>query len=102
MDTLQAFKDIAPYLTHPLVLVGFVLLLFFGVHRTLIKAGIIPPLDQQTGSAVVQRLLRYGFVIALVVIVLGFGLQLLQGDQHTGGTEFSEHAGSVENPSQEP
>jgi hypothetical protein len=44
MDTsLAAFKEIAPYLTQPLVLVGFVLLLFFGLHRSLLKAGIIPP-----------------------------------------------------------
>jgi hypothetical protein len=38
MDTsLAAFKEIAPYLTHPLVLVGFVLLLFFGLHRSILK-----------------------------------------------------------------
>jgi len=72
---LAAFKDIAPYLTQPLVLIGFVLLLFFGIHRTLLKAGIIPPLTARTGGKVVQLLLRYGFVVALVVIVLGFALQ---------------------------
>ena len=40
MEALQAFKDIAPYLTHPPVLIGFVLLLFFGIPRTLIEARI--------------------------------------------------------------
>jgi hypothetical protein len=41
MDSDQGgFQKIAPYLKHPLVLVGFVLLIFFGIHRTLIKSGI--------------------------------------------------------------
>lgn len=58
MDTLEAFKEIAPYLSHPLVLIGFAILLFFGIHRSLIKAGIIPPLSPRTGGNVVQLLLR--------------------------------------------
>ncbi len=61
---LAAFKDIAPYLTHPLVLVGFVLLLFFGLS-----------LSARTGGKVVQIPLRHSFVVVLVVIVLGFALQ---------------------------
>jgi len=84
MDALlAAFGKIAPYLTQPLVLVGFVLLLFFGIHRTLLKAGIIPPLTARTGGKVVQLLLRYGFVIALVVILSGFGLQLFKTYRET-------------------
>jgi hypothetical protein len=84
MDTsLAAVKEIAPYLEHPLVLVGFVLLLFFGLRRSLLKAGIIPPLSARTGGKVVQLLLRYGFVIALVVIVLGFALQLYRTHRET-------------------
>ena len=77
-SVLAGFKEIAPYLTHPLVLVGFVALLFFGIHRTLIKAVIIPPLSQRGGSAVVNLLFRYGFQLALVVIVLGFGLRYFE------------------------
>jgi hypothetical protein len=75
MDELDGFKDVAPYLTQPLVLVGFVLLLAFGVHRALLKAGIIPPLTPSSGSKVVQGLLRYGFVIAILAIILGFSLE---------------------------
>jgi len=76
---LQAFKGIARYLRHPLVLVGFVLLLFFGIHRSLITAGIIPELPKEEASGVVHALLQFGFWIALSVIVLGFALQLLGG-----------------------
>ena len=75
MDDITAFKEIAPYLTHPLVWVGFVLFLFFGIHRALLKAGIIRPLDPRNSSKVVMALLRYGFVIALVALALGFLLE---------------------------
>jgi len=79
-------KDFIPYLMHPLVLIGFVALLFFGIHRTLIKSGIIPPLSQRGGSAVVKLLLRYGFQLSLVVIVLGFALQFFRDNRTTVGT----------------
>ncbi len=78
MDEITGFQAIAPYLTNPLVLAGFALFLLFGVHRALLKAGIIPPLTPSAGNKVVQSLLRYGFVIALVVIVLGFVLAFYQ------------------------
>src|SRR5262249_36059049 len=72
MQGTEAFSNVAPYLTNPLVLLGFLLLLVFAVQRALLGAGIIPQLAQRTGGRVVQSLLRYGFVIALVVIILGF------------------------------
>jgi hypothetical protein len=77
MDSDQGgFQKIAPYLKHPLVLVGFVLFLFFGIHRKLIDSWIIPPLKD--GNEVVQAILAYGFWIALAVIVLGIGLQYVK------------------------
>jgi hypothetical protein len=59
MESVAGFKEVAPYLTHPLVLVGFILFLFFGIHRTLLRAKIIPPLEPGEGSKVVQIVLRY-------------------------------------------
>jgi hypothetical protein len=79
---LQAFGKIAPYLKHPLVLVGFLLLLFFGIHSRLIESGIIPPLTPEAGSGVVYVFLKYGFIIALAVIVLGFALAFFQTHHH--------------------
>lgn len=78
MESLAGFKDIAPYLTQPLVLVGFVLLIVFGVHRALLKAHVISPLPPRASGTVVQSFLKYGFVIALVAIVLGFALAFYQ------------------------
>ncbi len=78
MPETTEFTAIAPYLTNPLSLVGYVLFLFFGVHRALIRSEIIPPVGPTTGGRIVQSILRYGLVIALVVMVLGFLLQVLQ------------------------
>jgi len=94
---LGAFAKIAPYLSHPLTLVGFVLLLFFGVHRGLVKSGIIPPVARTHAPQIVKMLLTYGFVVALVVIGGGFALQAYQSymaadagpdviEQQTSGT----------------
>ena len=69
------FGLIAPYLTNPLVLIGFVLLLGFGVLYYLIRSNIIPTVTQRAGGRIVQTFLWGVFVIAVLIIVLGFGLE---------------------------
>ena len=69
------FQKIAPYLQDPLVLMGFALLLFFGFARAVLRAGIVPQLTKAAGHNVVSRMLLYGFVLALAIIALGFGLK---------------------------
>lgn len=69
------FAKIAPYLKDPLILVGFALFLGFLFIRGILKAGIIPQLSQTFGYRVLQRMLLYGFVIALLVIGVGFVLK---------------------------
>ncbi len=77
------FKDLAPYLMQPLVLVGFVVFIFFGAQRALLKAGRIPPLTRRAGETVLGRLVRHDFVIALLVVLLGFALALYRaGREH--------------------
>ena len=68
---LSAFGEIASHLANPLVLIGLALLLLFGVHRALIGSGVLPPVDRKTSGVIVQSLLRYGFWIAALLIVLG-------------------------------
>ncbi len=76
MDWLGvSFDKIAKFLKHPLVLVGFGLMLFFGVQNKLIDKGIIPQLTQQDGSIIAQLLLSYGFWLGVLIMLLGFGLQ---------------------------
>ena len=86
MDLPSTFKDIAPFLQHPLVLVGFVILLFFGILTALFKAGILPPLPKRTAGDVVKRVINFGFAIALLVILLGFWEHLREGDKKEGQT----------------
>ena len=68
---LTAFGEIASHLANPLVLIGLALLLLFGVHRALIHSGILLPVDRKTSGVIIQSLLRYGFWVAALLIVLG-------------------------------
>lgn len=78
MNEIEHFSEITAYLSHPLVLIGFVLLLFFSTHRVLIKSKIIPPLQPKQGGKLLSSLLRYGFILALIVIILGFALEFFK------------------------
>jgi len=76
------FEKIAPYLQDPLVLAGFALLLFFGLANGLIKSGLIPVQSQRGGYRLLQRTLLYGFVLAAVIVLLGFGLKYRELSKH--------------------
>lgn len=75
MDFIAGFDKVAKFLKHPLVLVGFALMLIFGVQGKLIDKWIIPQLNQQDGSIIAQLLLSYGFWLGVLIMLLGFGLQ---------------------------
>lgn len=68
----KGFARIAPYLTDPLVLIGFALLLLFALFHAIIASGLIPPLDPDAGGRAVQSILDYGFWVVALVILLGF------------------------------
>jgi hypothetical protein len=68
----QGFARIAPYLSDPLVLVGFALLLLYGLFYALIGSRLIPPLEPEAGRRIVQSILDYGFYAVAAVILLGF------------------------------
>lgn len=69
------FERVAPYLQDPLVLVGFVFFVASLTARQLLRSGIIPPVGAGRGFKIVRLLLSYGFILALVVMVLAFGLK---------------------------
>ncbi len=68
---ISAFEQVAPFLKHPLVLVGFVLLLVFSIHLAVVQL-------QKRQTQATRKILAYGFIIALVLMVLGFGLSFYQ------------------------
>ena len=76
MPMTSGFTEVAPYLEDPLVLSGFALFLFFGALRLLVKR--LPVVTKKIAGIAVLRLVTFGFVLAIVVIVLGFGLRFME------------------------
>ncbi|MCI5180488.1 MAG: tetratricopeptide repeat protein [Candidatus Electrothrix sp. AW3_4] len=72
---LAGFEKIAPYLGNPLILVGFVLMLAYGIHWQLMKSGLLRQVSQKDSSLIIRLFLRYGFWLALVLLLAGVGLQ---------------------------
>ncbi len=83
MPDLAGFAKIAPYLTNPLVLAGFALLLLFGLLRALLKSPKVAILTQKTSGQALLRAVNFGFFAAVLVIVLGFGLAFYQTQRTT-------------------
>lgn len=75
---LSIFARIAPYLEHPLVLVGFSIFLFFSLLFLILRLKILPPISSRASSKLVPRIVTFGFVIAILVIVLGFSFEILR------------------------
>jgi protein O-GlcNAc transferase len=71
---ITGFEKIAPYLTHPLVLVGFVLMLVFGIHSRLMKSGLLRQVNQKDSGLIIRLFLRYGFWLGLVLVLASVGL----------------------------
>ncbi|PUB10426.1 hypothetical protein [Yoonia sediminilitoris] len=83
-------ETIWPLLNHPLILVGFIIFLAFSTYRALLAAGVIPPISQRAGGAVVQSLLRYVFYIAIIGMILGFGIRYYELYLDNGAGEEQE------------
>ncbi len=71
---ITGFEKIARHLTRPLILIGFGLLLFFGIHETLIVSGLLSQVEPGESSTIIKLFLHYGFWLGLVLLLLGFGL----------------------------
>jgi len=91
---MPIFEKIAPFLTNPLVLVGFAIFLFYGLLRLILKAKLIPKLERQAGGQVIKDFLFYSFIIALVAIVLGFGIEAYK--TFVGKQEHQRQIGRLE------
>jgi tetratricopeptide (TPR) repeat protein len=69
------FGKIAKFLKHPLVLLGFVIMLVFSVYDKTLEKGIIPTLSTDQGRVIVHLMLGYGFQLGVFVVILGFTWQ---------------------------
>jgi hypothetical protein len=61
----------AKHLKHPLVLVGFVIMLLFGLVETLLQSDVLLLADENT-QQFVQNSLWYAFALGFIVSILGF------------------------------
>lgn len=68
---IAQFSKIAPYLVNPLVLIGFALCLIFTIHWTVVKYKLAR-LNQRQSSTLLRGMLKYEFVLGIVLLVLGF------------------------------
>lgn len=90
MDSFS-FEKLAPYLSDPLVLVGFVLLLFFGLARAIVRSRLLTPINGLKSYRVLQTLLLYGFVLGVLIIALGFGLKYRDLSETVSWSNFFGH-----------
>ena len=74
--TKADFGKISNGLKHPLVLVGFTFMLVMWLFGKLIDSGVIPELDQTSGSALLKSVIDYSVWIGFVIITSGVLLQL--------------------------
>lgn len=69
------FFELSKYLSDPLILVGFILFIVFGVLKILLSSGgYAPKLSKKTVSSLSNKILLYGFIVSALVVILGFGL----------------------------
>ncbi len=71
---ITGFEKIAPHLANPLVLAGFVLMLAYGIHWQLMKSGLLSKVDKKDSGVIIRLFLRYGFWLALTLLLAGVGL----------------------------
>lgn len=60
---IAGFEKVAQYLMHPLALIGFVLMLAYGIHWQLMKSGLLAEATKKDGSLIIRLFLRYGFLL---------------------------------------
>lgn len=102
MRRTKSLSTLLAFLSHPLVLVGLVLLALFGLYDRLIEAEIFPPVTQEDSASLLGMLLNHGFVIGLTVVVLGFALQFYKLSQHTTiVVQSAEKARTLEQPNRQ-
>ena len=74
-QSVAGFSKVAPYLTHPLVLIGFVLLLAYGLYQTLFRGNLLERVRSRESARIIRLVVHYAFILALALIMLGFGLE---------------------------
>ena len=65
MFNIEVFQKIAPFLKHPLVLIGFVIFLLFSLFKVILQKYYKIPTKE------LRLILKYGFIISIIIVILG-------------------------------
>jgi len=83
MENIESFEKIAPYIKDPLVLSGFALFIFFLIIRSFLGSEKVATASQRVSGRLLILLAKYGFILALLIISLGFYIRYteIQADE---------------------
>ncbi len=68
-------SSIRPYFTDPLIWIGVVLILIFLLIKYLLNKNVITQLPDWLASEASKKLIKHGYLLGILVTILGFGLQ---------------------------
>jgi uncharacterized membrane protein len=68
------YSDWVPYLSHPLVLSGFIMMLVVGLCTILLKTNIVR-LPAERSERILEKALTYTFILGLITIIGGFSFE---------------------------
>lgn len=80
---MNQYSQWIKHLNDPLVLIGFTTMLLFMLFKTILtilKKGVIK-LYRKGVERTINKILLYGFILALIIIITGFGLSYIKVSQ---------------------
>ncbi len=65
----------------PLVLVGFVLFLVFGLYEALLSSKLLSQVNQEHSAGLLNTLLYHGFIITVLILLLSFAYSFFKREE---------------------
>ncbi len=91
---ISNFTSIAPFLTNPLTLIGFVIFIFISLLAGISKSKFFAKITGKDTAKIIKTIIILGFIIAILVIIGGFGVQTykmyLSNKKPTENVDFLE------------
>ncbi len=95
---MQHLSSWAEHLNDPLVLAGFVVMLFAGVVHALLKTKVLR-LSKNSSEQLIKKSLLYVFILSIVVILLEFVFAFKKDGRHDGkGETFIQKTKGEQSP----
>lgn len=75
---MESFVTAAPYLSNFFVLIAFCFFIFSVIMKYFFKRRLFPTLTKKASGKIVERMVLYSFVIAIVSIACAFAFKILE------------------------